>query len=59
MKKANKFIFYISHDIETGIGIADNILFIRQDGKIVVGTHNELYKEQLEYQELVNRGIAK
>ena len=57
LKKQGKLVIYISHDIETGISIADRVLFINNEGKIVEGAHMELLNSQDEYLELINKGI--
>ncbi|MDD2229882.1 MAG: ABC transporter ATP-binding protein [Candidatus Cloacimonetes bacterium] len=57
LKNQGKLVIYISHDIETGISIADRVLFINKDGIVVEGSHMELLNMHDEYQELVTKGI--
>lgn len=57
LKNQGKLVIYISHDIETGISIANRVLFINKDGIVVEGSHMELLNMHDEYQELVTKGI--
>ncbi len=55
LRDQGKLIIYISHDVETGINIADRILFIDRTGMVLEGSHVDLLGSNDEYRELVTK----